>query len=91
MITRVNYAACGNCVAAGAIPHAQQTPVASFSVEVTKSYSRVRVYAGAVTVRNRHGEQKTVIVRAGFQSVVRRMGPPTTPGRFAMPKASFWQ
>lgn len=91
MITRVNYAACGNCVAAGAIPHAQQTPVASFSVEVTKSYSRVRVYAGAVTVRNLHGAHKTVIVRAGFQSLVRSAGPPTTPSRFAMPKAPFWK
>jgi hypothetical protein len=91
MITRVNYAACGNCVATGAISHAQQTPVASFSVEVTKSYSRVRVYAGAVTVKNLYGAQKTVIVRAGFQSLVGRAGPPTTPSRFAMPKAPFWQ
>jgi len=91
MITRVNYAACGNCVAAGAIPHAQQTPVASFSVEITKSYSRVRVYAGAVTVKNLYGARKAVIVRAGFQSLVRRAGPPTTPSRFAMPKAPFWQ
>jgi hypothetical protein len=91
MITRVNYAACGGCVAPGAIPHALQTPVASFSVEVTKTYSRVRVYAGAVTVRNRHGEPKTVIVRAGFQSLVRHAGPPTTPSRFAKPKAPFWQ
>jgi ferric-dicitrate binding protein FerR (iron transport regulator) len=91
MITRVNYAACGGCVAPGAIPHALQTPVATFSVEVTKTYSRVRVYAGAVTVRNRHGEPKTVIVRAGFQSLVRHAGPPTTPSRFAKPKAPFWQ
>ena len=52
MITRVNYAACGKCVSAGAIPHAETNPDASFSVEVTKTYSRVRVYAGAVTVQN---------------------------------------
>jgi len=91
MITRVNYAACGRCVAVGRIPHVQQTPRASFSVEITRTYSRVRVYAGAVTVRNVHGAKKTITVQAGFQSVVRLVGPPSSPRRFAMPKVPFWQ
>ncbi|MGP8162201.1 MAG: hypothetical protein ACLQAN_00185 [Acidimicrobiales bacterium] len=91
MITRVNYAACGKCVSAGPIPHAETNPNASFSVEITQTYSRVRVYAGAVTVQNLRGAMKTVTVQAGFQSIVRLVGPPTTPGRFAMPKIPFWQ
>jgi hypothetical protein len=91
MITRVNYAACGKCAPAGPIPHAVQSPNASFSVEITRTYSQVRVYAGAVTVRNLHGVKSTVTVRAGFQSNVGRTGPPTTPVRFAVPKVPFWQ
>ena len=91
MITRVNYAACGACAPSGPIPHLSSSTSASFSVQVTKTYSRIRVYQGAVTVQNRRGNQKTVTVRAGFQSVVQRSGPPSAPGRFTIPTHGFWQ
>jgi hypothetical protein len=91
MITRVNYAACGACAPSGPIPHLSSSTSASFSVQVTKTYSRIRVYQGAVRVQNRHGKQRTVTVRAGFQSVVQLSGPPSAPGRFTIPTHGFWQ
>lgn len=91
MITRVNYAACGACAPSGPVPHLSSTTSASFSVQVTKTYSRVRVYQGAVTVQNLHGNRKTITVQAGFQSVVQRSGPPSAPGRFRTPTHGFWQ
>jgi hypothetical protein len=91
MITRVNDAACHGCASFGPIPHIQSTTTASFSVEVTKAYARVRVYQGAVTVQNTHGHRTTVTVKAGYQSITRMSGPPSLPSRFTMPKNAFWQ
>jgi hypothetical protein len=91
MITRVNYAACGACAPSGPVPHLSPSTSASFSVQVTRTYSRIRVYQGAVTVQNRRGKQKTITVRAGFQSVVHLSGPPSAPGRFTFPSHGFWQ
>lgn len=90
MITRVNFAACAKCAPMGPIPHLT-SPSASFSVEVTNTYSRISVYAGAVSVQNLNGTKTTVNLEAGFQSVVRLSGPPTKPTRFTIPLHPFWQ
>jgi ferric-dicitrate binding protein FerR (iron transport regulator) len=74
----------------GPIPHLT-SPSASFSVEVTNTYSRISVYAGAVSVQNLNGTKTTVNLEAGFQSVVRLSGPPTKPTRFTIPLHPFWQ
>ncbi len=61
------------------------------TVEVTKTFTRLRTYQGAVTFKNVKGKTKrTVIVKKGFESIVRLTKPPTKPHKFKKPTKPFW-
>ncbi len=74
------------------------SPYATFSVrgtiltvEVTKTFTRLRTYQGAVTFKNVKGKTKrTVTVKKGFESIVRLTKPPTKPQKFKKPTKPFW-
>lgn len=64
----------------------------TFTVEADERLTRVRVYEHSVAVGNTRGEvQATVIVKAGYETVVRGSSPPTKPRRFVKPSKPFWQ
>ncbi len=61
------------------------------TVEVTKTFTRLRTYQGAVTFKNVKGKTKrTVTVKKGFESIVRLTKPPTKPHKFKKPTKPFW-
>ncbi len=61
------------------------------TVEVTKTFTRLRTYQGAVTFKNFKGKTKrTVTVKKGFESIVRLTKPPTKPHKFKKPTKPFW-
>jgi ferric-dicitrate binding protein FerR (iron transport regulator) len=65
---------------------------AVFTVEATRTSTLVHVYKGAVSLRNTHGRrQRTVTVRAGFESTVRGAHPPSRPRRANPPAHPFWK
>ncbi len=61
------------------------------TVEVTKTFTRLRTYEGAATFKNVKGKTKrTVTVKKGFESIVRLTQPPTKPRKFKQPTKQFW-
>lgn len=64
---------------------------AMFTVEARRGYTRVRAYKRSVKVSSTRGRRKrSVIVKAGRETVVRGPRPPTNPRRFKPPKRPFW-